>query len=68
MFLSLGHFVDDDFQGRLDQIFTDIKVLEDVINEIQSPKKSTEKEVNEQIKVRPSQIIIYKSALKQRNT
>lgn len=45
--------MDDDFQRRLDQILSDIKGLEDLLNEIQSPKKSTEEEVNEKIKVRP---------------
>lgn len=48
-----GGFTDDDFQRRLDQILSDVKGLEDLLNEIQSPKKSTEKEVNEKIKVRP---------------
>jgi len=50
MFCS-GHFVDDDFQRRLDQILVDVKSLEDLINDIQSPKKSSENEVNEKIKV-----------------
>lgn len=52
-FLLLGHYVDDDFQRRLDQIFLDIKGLEDLIRDIQSPKKSSEKEVKEKIKVGP---------------
>lgn len=43
--------MDDDFQRRLDQIFLDIKGLEDLIRDIQSPKKSSEKEVKEKIKV-----------------
>lgn len=50
-FLLLGHYVDDDFQRRLDQILLDIKGLEDLIRDIQSPKKSSEKEVKEKIKV-----------------
>ena len=50
MFCS-GQFVDDDFQRRLDQILVDVKSLEDLINDIQSPKKSSENEVNEKIKV-----------------
>ena len=44
--------MDDDFQRRLDQILLDIKGLEDLIRDIQSPKKSSEKEVKEKIKVR----------------
>ena len=44
--------MDDDFQRRLDQILLDIKGLEGLILDIQSPKKSSEKEVNEKIKVR----------------
>jgi len=51
MFCS-GLYVDDDFQRRLDQILLDVKSLEDLINDIQSPKKSSENEVNEKIKVR----------------
>ena len=51
MFYS-GQFVDDEFQRRLDQILLDVKGLEDLINDIQSPKKSSENEVNEKIKVR----------------
>ena len=47
-----GQYVDDDFQRRLDQILLDVKSLEDLINDIQSPKKSSENEVNEKIKVR----------------
>ena len=50
MFCS-GTFVDDDFQRRLDRILVDVKSLEDLINDIQSPKKSSENEVNEKIKV-----------------
>lgn len=53
---STGSFTDDDFQRRLDQILSDVKGLEDLLNEIQSPKKSTEKEVNEKIKVAEIQI------------
>ena len=48
-----GSFTDDDFQRRLDQILSDVEGLEDLLNEIQSPKKLTDKEVNEKIKVRP---------------
>lgn len=55
-FLLLGHYVDDDFQRRLDQILLDIKGLEDLIRDIQSPKKSSEKEVKEKIKVGPETI------------
>ena len=51
LFLFSARFVDDDFQRRLDQILLDVKSLEDLINEVQSPKHSTEKEVNEKIKV-----------------
>ena len=43
--------MDDDFQRRLDQILLDVKSLEDLINEIGSPKETDEKEVNEKIKV-----------------
>lgn len=46
-----AHYVDDDFQRRLDQILLDVKSLEDLINDIQSPKKTSENEVNEKIKV-----------------
>ena len=48
--------MDDDFQRRLDQILLDIKGLEDLIRDIQSPKKSSEKEVKEKIKVGPETI------------
>lgn len=51
-----GHYVDDDFQRRLDQILLDIKGLEDLIRDIQSPKKSSEKEVKEKIKVAEIQV------------
>lgn len=47
-----AHFVDEDFQRRLDQILSDVKDLEDLINDIQSPKQTSENEVNEKIKVR----------------
>ena len=50
MFRS-GTYVDDDFQRRLDQILLDVKSLEDLINDIQSPKKSSGIEVNDKIKV-----------------
>lgn len=46
-----GQYVDDDFQRRLDQILSDVKSLEDLINDIQSPNKSSENEVNDKIKV-----------------
>ena len=45
--------MDDDFQRRLEQILLDIKGLEDLITDIQSPTKTSEKDVNEKIKVRP---------------
>ena len=47
-----GQYVDDDYQRRLDQILVDVKSLEDLINDIQSPKKTSDNEVNEKIKVR----------------
>ena len=50
MFRS-GQYVDDDFQRRLDQILFDVRSLEDLINDVQSPKKSSDNEVNEKIKV-----------------
>ena len=48
---SQGEQDDDDFQRRLDQILLDVKRLEGIIMEIQSPKKSTEGEVEQKIKV-----------------
>lgn len=49
--LYSAHYVDDDFQRRLGQILMDVKGLEDLINDIQKPKKTSENEVNEKIKV-----------------
>ena len=63
-FCETAQFVDEDFQRRLDQILLDVKSLEDLINEIQSPKTSTETEVNEKIKVR----LLMNNLLKTRNS
>ena len=53
-------FVDEDFQRRLDQILMDVKGLEELLNDIQSPKTGTEKEVNEKIKVWASNRNIFR--------
>lgn len=55
--------MDDDFQRRLDQILLDIKGLEDLITDIQSPKKTSEKDVNEKIKVRPLHLTCDKGSV-----
>lgn len=47
---------DDDFQRRLSQILLQVQSLEDLIIEIQTPKTTTEKEVNEKIKFAEMQV------------
>ena len=51
LFFLTGYIEDEDFQRRMKQISLEVQSLEDRIVEIQTPKKSTENEVNEIIKV-----------------
>ncbi|KAK2570584.1 Dystrophin [Acropora cervicornis] len=52
-----GYIEDEDFQRRMKQILLEVQTLEDRIVEIQTPKKSTENEVNEIIKgLKPEEI------------
>ena len=59
---------DDDFQRRLSQILLQVQSLEDLIIEIQTPKTTTEKEVNEKIKVRNVDEVFDKLSVPLRNT
>ena len=51
IFFLTGYIGDEDFQRRMEQITVEVQSLEDRIVEIQTPKTSTENEVNEIIKV-----------------